>query len=303
MGRKHRIDYPGAWHHVMHRGARRAPIFQADAHCGLFLRLVEQNVLKLEMEVHGYALMPNHYHLLLRSRQGNLSDFMRNLNSSYTRAVNEFHGWDGPVFRGRFHSQLVDDERRLPYLLAYIHLNPLRANLATRIDADCWTSHRSYLGRRFAPFWVETSYFLDVFGSARELQRFMLELHRGKTSWPEELDLSRGLLVRQEQATRRVTSEKGGGKKIEPRQVLELVCELTNASLGELKQARRGPRANPARRFAVWALRENTLLTSAQIGQLLGMTHGQVSNVIHRFDPTVLPFRTWLDEFGRSNKK
>ena len=62
MGRKPRIDFPGAWHHVMHRGARRAPIFRADDHRGLFLEIVEEMTHEFELEIHAYALMPNHYH-------------------------------------------------------------------------------------------------------------------------------------------------------------------------------------------------------------------------------------------------
>jgi len=287
----------------MHRGARRAPIFREEYHCGLFLQRVEKYSLGTEIEVHGYALMPNHYHLLVRSRHGNLSEFMRNLNSSYTRALNEAHDWDGPVFRGRFHSQLIVDLRRLPYVLAYIHLNPLRARLVSRIDGECWTSHRSYLGRRYAPIWVETSYFMEVFGNPRAMQKYMLALHRGKTSWPEELDLSRGFLSRQEEAENKTLVESGGGRKLEPRRMLELVCQLTGATLDEIKTAQRGPRANPARRFAVWALREHTLSTSAEIGKLLGATHGQVSNALHRFDRYAEPFPAWIDALDHLSDK
>ena len=70
MARKPRIDYQGAWHHVMHRGARRAPVFNSDDHCGTFLGHVAAAVEVFEIEVHAYSLMPNHYHLLIRSPHG-----------------------------------------------------------------------------------------------------------------------------------------------------------------------------------------------------------------------------------------
>jgi putative transposase len=159
MVRKIRKDFPGAWHHVMHRGARREPIFLHDEHCLLFLELAESVVQKYEVEFHGYSLMPNHYHILARSRHGNLSDAMGFLNGRYTQRVNRLHRWDGPVFRGRFTSKLVRDETSLPYILAYIHLNPLRANLVTRIDSRCWTSMRAYLGRKGEPDWLVKKYF------------------------------------------------------------------------------------------------------------------------------------------------
>ncbi len=104
MARKWRIDYPGAWHHVMHRGARREAIYDDERDCILFLDLVGQTVNRFGLEVHAYALMPNHYHLLVRSVKGNLSRCMQHLNGSYARGFNSRRTCDGPVFRGRFRS-------------------------------------------------------------------------------------------------------------------------------------------------------------------------------------------------------
>ena len=188
MTRKPREDFPGAWHHVMHRGARREPIFLDNEHCLLFFELVESLIRKYEVEIHGYSLMPNHYHLLLRSRHGNLSDAMRFLNGRYTQQINQRRRWDGPVFRGRFTNKLVQDETRLPYILAYVHLNPLRANLVTRIDSKCWTSMRAYLGRRGEPDWVTKTYFLGLLGSGRngrnwDVLIFYIVLYAKFTEW------------------------------------------------------------------------------------------------------------------------
>ena len=229
MTRKPREDFSGAWHHVMHRGARREPIFLDNEHCLLFFELVESLIRKYEVEIHGYSLMPNHYHLLLRSRHGNLSDAMRFLNGRYTQQVNQLHRWDGPVFRGRFTNKLVQDETRLPYILAYVHLNPLRANLVTRIDSKCWTSMRAYLGRRGEPDWVTKTYFLGLLGSSDALRAYTLSLHRGKRSWPETMDLEWGFFTQQSQDevadTHRQTSF--NSRFIEPERLWKMILQVT----------------------------------------------------------------------------
>ena len=111
----------------MHRGARRAPIFVRDADCVLLLDTLGDVVDRFGLEVHAYSLMPNHYHLLVCTPAGNLSRAMRHLNGVYTQRLNRLHDWDGPVFRGRFKSQLVTEEAYRRELVAYIHLNPVRA--------------------------------------------------------------------------------------------------------------------------------------------------------------------------------
>jgi REP element-mobilizing transposase RayT len=107
MARSPRFDFPGAWHHVMNRGARRTPVFRADEHCYLFYSILEETITNFEIEVHAFSLMPNHYHLLIRSRHGNLSDSMQYLSGTYTRKVNLLRRWDGPIFRGRFKEQFT----------------------------------------------------------------------------------------------------------------------------------------------------------------------------------------------------
>jgi putative transposase len=298
MPRKPRVDFEGAWHHVMHRGARRAPIFKEDADCFLFLECLGKVVDEFEAEVHAYSLMPNHYHLLVRSRHGNLSRAMRRLNATYTQRVNLVHRWDGPVFRGRFHSQLVRDEARLPYILAYIHLNPLRGNLVTRLQADCWTSHRAYTGRAPVPGWLTVGFLLDAFGGAARLHEQVLGLHQSKWDWPEGMSLESGWLADVEESSRararRARKGKEGTRFVEEKRALALICEVTGARLADLRRAAMGPRANPARRFAVWALKRRTTLTHGEIGRVLSMSTGQVAHVLRRLRTREEPFGTWI---------
>jgi REP element-mobilizing transposase RayT len=313
MARRLREDFPGAWHHVFHRGARRSPIFSGDEHCTAFLDCVADTVERQRVEFHAYSLMPNHYHLLLRTPLGNLSGAMRQLNASYTQRLNRQHAWDGPLFRGRFGSQCVRDDGQLLYVLAYIHLNPVKAHLVPRPDAECWTSHRAYLGLDEAPPWLTTSPILQMFGGSRaRLGDFVRGLHIGREPWPDEFDTESGRLrgPSPEEAYRksaaRPLSEPAPRAPEDPEHTLRRVTRVTGAPLPELREPRHGPRANPARRFAVWALRNATRLSHSAIGRQLGMSTNQVAKVLRRIgreggDPRIGEWmRAWDGSRGAS---
>ena len=120
----------------MNRGARRGPIFERNEHCLLFLDVLASVVSEFGWEVHAWSLMPNHYHLLVRSVHGNLSECMKWLGARYTRRLNDAEGWDGPTFRGRFRSELVGDEKYLRYLVAYIQAESTARSTCLVIDAQ-----------------------------------------------------------------------------------------------------------------------------------------------------------------------
>ena len=79
MSRPLRIEFPGAWYHVMNRGAGYRNIFQDDSHRSLFMGLLAEIDRMFRVETHGYCLMDNHYHLLLHTSEGNLQRAMRHL--------------------------------------------------------------------------------------------------------------------------------------------------------------------------------------------------------------------------------
>jgi REP element-mobilizing transposase RayT len=288
----------------MHRGARRAPIFKADAHCQLFLDLVEETVTRYGLEVHGYALLPNHYHLLVRSPAtgAGLSRSMRHLNAAYTQQVNALHRWDGPVFRGRFHSQLVLRESHLAMVLAYLHLNPVRAGLVRRPEEECWTSHRAYLGLDAAPPWLRCAALTALVGGTRSLAELVDGLRRRRLPWSEVLDLDTGWFREEpdpdpSETPRRPLAVRLGSAALVA-QTLRRVGETTGVARSAILQVTRGPRANPARRFAVWALHRTQRLTQAQIGEALGMSVRQVAAVLSRLRAGMPPpLEAWRKAF------
>jgi putative transposase len=164
MARPLRIEYPGAWYHVMNRGRRRETIFQSDPDYRSFMEVLGECVRLFKIEVHAYSLMTNHYHLLIRTPKANLSRAMRHLNGVYTQKINKRYRYEGSLFRGRYKSIVVEEDTYFKELLRYIHRNPLRAKVVRRIIDHKWTSHRSYMTSGEGPKWLSKDTALGKFG-------------------------------------------------------------------------------------------------------------------------------------------
>lgn len=154
MSRPLRVEFPGAWYHVMNRGSGYQPIFQDDADRRSFLGLLRDVVRMWHIQIHAFCLMDNHYHLLLRAPQGNLSRSMRHVNGLYVQRYNRKYGRDGPLFRGRFKALLIEADSYLLELVRYIHLNPVHAGLAQEPLDYIWSSHRAYIEEGAFPPWL-----------------------------------------------------------------------------------------------------------------------------------------------------
>jgi REP element-mobilizing transposase RayT len=122
MARPLRILYENAWYHVMNRGASRIKTFYNDDNYKLFLDLLSDTYQRFNLETHAYCLMPNHYHLLVRTPLANLSRCMRHIDGLYTQKFNRIGKRDGALFRGRYKAILIDADSYLLQLSRYIHL-------------------------------------------------------------------------------------------------------------------------------------------------------------------------------------
>jgi REP element-mobilizing transposase RayT len=154
MSRPLRIQYPGAWYHVMNRGRRREVIFHAKEDYLAFIEVLKETVSLWNIKIAAYCLMPNHYHLLLQTPEGNLSRCMRHINGVYTQRYNRRNRHDGQLFRGRYKSILLDSDNYLTVLVRYIHRNPLRAGIVNRPEDYAWSSHNGYLSKSSKWNWL-----------------------------------------------------------------------------------------------------------------------------------------------------
>ncbi|OGQ55504.1 MAG: hypothetical protein A3I75_06545 [Deltaproteobacteria bacterium RIFCSPLOWO2_02_FULL_50_16] len=171
MSRPLRIEYEGAWYHVINRGAGRRKIFIDQKEYDLFFELLNEILETWNVQTHAFSLIPNHYHLAIHTPNAQLSRALRHLNGVYTQRFNRRHKTDGPLFRGRFKSKIIEKETYLLELVRYIHLNPVKAALTKRPQDHRWTSHLAYINDKHNVSWLFTDEVLSYFGKRRSSAR------------------------------------------------------------------------------------------------------------------------------------
>jgi putative transposase len=134
MPRRSRIDAAGALHHVMVRGIERGAVFRNDTDRNHFLERLGKILQNTKTVCYAWALIPNHFHLLLRTGPVPISTVMRRLLTGYALWYNRKHHRYGHVFQNRFKSILCQEDAYLLELVRYIHLNPIRARLVEDLD-------------------------------------------------------------------------------------------------------------------------------------------------------------------------
>ncbi|MBM4056100.1 MAG: transposase [Planctomycetes bacterium] len=165
MSRQWRIEFEGAYYHILSRGNERRDIFADDGDRILFLDILGQMSERFEIEVYAYVLMNNHYHLLLKTNKPNISQGMQWFGTTYTRRYNLKHKRNGHLFQGRFKNFLVQNDKYLILLSCYIHRNPLRAGIIGRLVDYPWSSYPVYAYGKKSPEWLRTTPILSHFDS------------------------------------------------------------------------------------------------------------------------------------------
>jgi putative transposase len=281
MARKPRLDFPGCWHHLMHRGARHEAIFREDSHRRLFLRCLGEACDRTGLEVHAFCLMTNHYHLLGRSPHGQVHRAMKHLNGTYSLRLNHRYGWDGPLFRDRYSNVIVSSDEHLRHLVAYIHLNPVKAMLCPRPEDHPWSSYRAYVGTAEAPPWLTTSMVRSLFPTTADLVAFTCEVSDGTECTREGVDLGRGALV----SLSENVDEPGtmsDRERLPPEKVVEAVAAASGQTPENVTRSVWGRGGNPSRRMLAWALVEYSQLPHREIAALLDTQTNAVSCLLKR---------------------
>ncbi|MBI4791548.1 MAG: transposase [Deltaproteobacteria bacterium] len=183
MARKSRIDAPGALHHIICRGSERKPIFRDDEARDRLLERLGAILLDTSTSCFARALIPNHFHLLLRTGAVPIATVMRRLLTGYAVTFNHRHGRHGQLFQNRYKSILCEEETYLLELVRYIHLNSVRARLVADVDAleqYPYSGHAVLTGKNNND-WQDAEYILARFvkNFSRARQKYREFMHDG----------------------------------------------------------------------------------------------------------------------------
>jgi len=177
MARQARLDAAGALHHVIGRGIDGTEIFAQDADRNDFLNRLADLCRQEALIIYAWALMGNHFHLLVRTARQPLSQGMRRLLTGYVVNYNRKHGRYGHLFQNRYKSIICEDDPYLLELTRYIHLNPLRAGILGNMEDLSrypWVGHSAIMGR-VAREWQDVDTVLSYFGARHKRARARYE--------------------------------------------------------------------------------------------------------------------------------
>lgn len=294
MARQWRISFPGALYHIMSRGNERQEIFRSDEDRRMFLDLTGDFSERFQIDVFAYVLMDNHFHLLLRTREANLSKAMQWLGTTYTRKFNNRHDRSGHLFQGRYKSILVENDQYLLQLSCYIHRNPLRAGIVKRLAEYPWSSYLSYGYARKTPEWLNTELILKLMPdkiNPHAEYRKKIQQYSDETCNIWE-DVQHGLIYGSEDfvtdiRSRFLSEDKNPelpqynrlAKTISPLELLRRAAEALDFDFKAAAAAGKGipPADRDKRDLLIYLLWESGQLTNQEIGSFFGLTYSSVS--------------------------
>ena len=295
MARPLRIEYPDAVYHVINRGEEGERIFPGPKYFRAFLEGATEASERFNVQILAYCLLGNEYHLLLKTPEGNLSRFMRQVNGLYTQKFQLLRHEAGSVFRTRYKSVLLQPEKYLLDVSRYIHNLPKKSR--TNPSAYQWSSLAAYSNKLKAPDWLETREVLRYMKKgARPNARYAAYVSEGADkellNFYNKLNLPSILgdaaFTRRLRARKNPTQARGKSKGAQARlrpsigKVVTAVSKHFKVSEKSIFRAARGPGSkNIPRWIAMYLCQELTGATLQEIAKRFGLKrYGTVSTTI-----------------------
>lgn len=301
MARPVRIEYEGALYHVTARGNERRKIFFSKSDYQKFKEYLADAQTKHGFILHAYVLMSNHYHLIVETPGGNLGKIMHYLNGSYTTYLNIKRKRSGHLFQGRYKAILVDKDSYLLELSRYLHLNPVRAKMATKPEEYPHSSYGSYISdstEDIVACDAILTMLTDDGEKARKRYRIFVEGALCEEQKSPLENVYGGMILGKEgfirEALSRLASEQREGIEVSHRKVLKAthdideilsrLCDHYGISRDELAGAKR----SEARKAGIYLLKKHTGATNGEIGELFGgLTYSAIAKCFQNFSQEI----------------
>lgn len=290
MTRPLRVEYPGAFYHVINRGNAGGDIFKSLRDREKFLECLEAATSRFSIRIHTYCLMTNHYHLLVETPEANLSRAIQWINVSYAVYFNFKRDRRGHLFQGRFKSILVDADEYLKHLSRYIHLNPVRAKIVESASDYQWSSYNYFIGKKKIPEWLETTLLLSQFGqtlkTAKQNYKDFVEQVDAETLENPSKDTAGGFILGGEDFIKWVKErflfshtddkEKPQLKKLKPRCEVSDIISVVGESFECLPEQilSKGKKKNQARDIAIYLSKSLSGIDGKKLGKIFGGVSG-----------------------------
>lgn len=299
MARPLRLCFENAVYHITARGNRKENIFYSDRDRYVFLDKMNETFVKYSFICYAHCLIDNHYHLVLKTPNANISEGMHYLNTSYANWFKAKHNIVGVVFQGRYKSPIVDEDNYALAVTVYVHVNPIRAGIVKNLEDYKWSSFLDYIGKR-KPIVerLDTSFILNRFGKdlriAQENYRnYVLENICMKSPFE---NLYKGIALGDkafiENVEKRIRSigqkreigetrfkESYGAEKI-----INKISEIFAIKMKEIHSKKRG---NIHRQLALYLIKKHTNLSLKKIGRMFDMDYTAISMAVKRFETKI----------------
>ena len=172
MPRRPRIEMVG-YYHIVNRGVEQRITYEEQEDFETFLIMLCCACKIYGVQLHGYVLMSNHYHLLIETTQENLSKFMKHVNASYAIYFNKKYKRSGHLWQGRFKSWYITDEAYLYTLISYIHNNPVKAKIVDKPEQYRQSSYLAFTQEVEPILCLRNSFIFTEFGNKNDRKEFL----------------------------------------------------------------------------------------------------------------------------------
>lgn len=275
MARPLRIELAGGLYHVTSRGDRREDIYYGEADRLAWLDILGQVCARFNWVCHAWCQMSNHYHIVVETVEGNLSQGMRRLNGVYTQYINRTYNRVGHVFQGRFKGILVERDSYLLELSRYVVLNPVRAGMVADAGDWPWSSYAAMIGQAPPPPWLQTDWILGQFSEhrAQAVDRY-IDFVRAGVGLPSLWQQLRGQIYLGSDAF-----------------IKHMQATSDKSRIGEIPRAQRRPLAKPLEEYkhafndaqeAMAAAYASGDYTMQQVAEAFGVHYSTTSRAVRR---------------------